>query len=361
MRLLSDTTNPFLRSDLSPGNVEFYATGPGRIRREEKAGHDEAGHDEAGHDEAGQGHEGDHEHDAIDYLSQEHLFAHVQDSYHIELPRFMNLNRAEKDAHGHEVPGIDIPNLTGYTKEDPMFGNSFVGRPTRFMFLELVTAVLLVVVFIWLARKIKGGQRPKGRIVNLLETFVVYVRDEMVRATMSDKDADRFLPFLLTLFFFILGLNLIGMIPFMGSATGSMAVTGVLAVLTFLVVVGSGIKKMGLVQFLKAQVPGMDLPPFLAVILIPAIWLIEMFGLFVKHFVLAVRLFANMFAGHLVLAIFLAFIGAVAGSSLTYLVTPLSLVASIALGLLELFVAFLQAYVFVFLASLFIGSAQHAH
>jgi F-type H+-transporting ATPase subunit a len=105
----------------------------------------------------------------------------------------------------------------------------------------------------------------------------------------------------------------------------------------------------------------MDLPAGLDKVLVPLMFVIEIFGYLVKHGVLAIRLFANMFAGHLVLAIFIAFIGVVSTSSLFYVVSPVAVIASIALSLLELFVAFLQAYVFTFLASLFIGSAQHAH
>jgi F-type H+-transporting ATPase subunit a len=129
-----------------------------------------------------------------------------------------------------------------------------------------------------------------------------------------------------------------------------------------LVVVGSGIKKMGAVGFLKAQVPHMDLPKPLAIFLIPMIWLIEMFGLLVKHFVLAIRLFANMFGGHLVLAAFLAFAGiGVAAGFFGWGISLGAIAFSILFSLLELLVAFLQAYIFTFLAALFIGSAQHAH
>ena len=96
-------------------------------------------------------------------------------------------------------------------------------------------------------------------------------------------------------------------------------------------------------------------------VLTGAIWCIEIFGLFVKHFVLAIRLFANMFAGHLVLAVFVAFIGVTWASALVFGVAPSVILASVALALLELFVAFLQAYVFVFLAALFIGTALHPH
>ena len=105
----------------------------------------------------------------------------------------------------------------------------------------------------------------------------------------------------------------------------------------------------------------MDLPPAMKVVLLPLMFVIEIFGLFVKHAVLAIRLFANMFAGHLVLAIFVGFLGVLAGTLLFYPLTPVVVLGTIAFSAMELFVAFLQAYVFTFLAALFIGSAQHAH
>ena len=113
---------------------------------------------------------------------------------------------------------------------------------------------------------------------------------------------------------------------------------------------------MGLVGFWKAQVPHMELNPVLAIFLVPMIWAIEVFGLFVKHAVLAVRLFANMFAGHMVLAVFVAFIG-VFGYYSSVLVGP----AILGISVLELMVAFIQAYVFTFLSALFIGAAVHPH
>lgn len=288
------------------------------------------------------------------YFDTNHLFEHVQDATFFEVPRFLGGQEVE----GHwELPRYSEKPILTLWEKYPLFN----GQITKFMVLELVGAVLLILIFCWLAKKIATGTRPAGRLWNFLEGFVVFIRDEIARPAIGKHDADRFLPFLLTLFFFILVLNLFGMIPFLGSATGALAVTAVFAVITFLVVVGSGMKKMGVVGFLKAQVPHMDLPPWMAVVLLPGIWLIEMFGLLVKHFVLCVRLFANMFAGHLVLAVFTGFIGVVWGSYLVWGVAPAVFLASIALSLLELFVAFLQAYVFTFLAALFIGSAQHAH
>ena len=144
-------------------------------------------------------------------------------------------------------------------------------------------------------------------------------------------------------------------------STVALAVTAVLAVVTFALVLYTGMKKMGIIGFIKAQVPHMDMKGPMGMALIVGIWAIDIFGLFVKHFVLAIRLFANMFAGHLVLAVFLGFIGVVWGTALAWGVAPAVVLASIALSLLELFVAFLQAYVFAFLAALFIGAAMHPH
>ena len=286
------------------------------------------------------------------YLDAGHLFDHVKDAYYIEVPQFMGAKWY-------------MPNLLGYTKETPMVGTPeqpiVVGRLTKFMVLELVAAILIAFVFIWLARKVRDGGKPQGRLWNFLEVFVVFIRDEIARPTIGKQDSRRFMGFLLTLFFFILTLNLFGMIPGLGSATGELPVTAVFALSTFAVVVGAGVKRLGVVGFLAAQAPHMDLPFALKIVLVPGIWLIEMLGLLIKHFVLAIRLFANMFAGHLVLAVFIAFIGATSQSILYYFVGPTVVAGSIAFSLLELFVAFLQAYVFTFLAALFIGSAIHPH
>ena len=340
-----------------------------RLVEDEKHDEEQDDHDHD-HDVKDGAHSGDHEgeghehgHAAKDpkdytlkdgqdvFLAPAHLFHHVQDSYEYELPWFIGGHKDEET--GELTSSMPVPPLTLLPKG--------YGKMSKFMFNELIVALICAGVFIWLAGKVRSGDRPKGRIWNFLETFVVFIRDEIAKPTIGEHDYKRFLPFLLTLFFFILGLNLLGMIPFVGSATGSIAVTAALALVTFLVVVGSGMQKMGAVGFLKAQVPHMELPGAMSAVLVPLMFVIEIFGFLVKHGVLAIRLFANMFAGHLVLAIFLAFIGVVSTSGLVYVVTPVAVLAAIALSLLELFVAFLQAYVFTFLASLFIGSAQHAH
>ena len=176
-----------------------------------------------------------------------------------------------------------------------------------------------------LAQAIKGGRLPRGRFRNMLEAMLLYFRDNVARPCIGHHDADRFVPFLWTIFFFVLGCNLFGMIPWMGSPTGSLAVTAALALITFLVVIGSGMKKLGPVGFWKAQVPHMDLPAADSrSSLVPMIFVIEVFGLLVKHGVLAVRLLANMMAGHVVLAVIMAFIAASAQSLLWWGVMPAS-------------------------------------
>ena len=147
----------------------------------------------------------------------------------------------------------------------------------------------------------------------------------------------------------------------MGSPTGAIACTGALALVSFSVVLGTGMKKFGFLGFWKSLIPHMDLPLVLAILLKPMILAIEVLGLLIKHTILAVRLLANMFAGHLVLAVILGFILHFAHSAAWYGVMPASVLGATALSMLELFVAFLQAYIFAFLSALFIGMAVHPH
>jgi F-type H+-transporting ATPase subunit a len=172
--------------------------------------------------------------------------------------------------------------------------------------------------------------------------------------------ADKYLPFVWSIFFYVLFCNLLGAIPFLGSPTANINVTAVLAVVTFLHVVYFGTLQSGVAGFWKSLVPHMDLPGPIAVLLLPMIWIIEAGGLLIKHGVLAIRLFANIMAGHTVLGVFLGFIALVDGA-LWGIVMPASILGQVGIGMLELFVAFLQAYVFALLASLFISAAVNPH
>jgi F-type H+-transporting ATPase subunit a len=187
--------------------------------------------------------------------------------------------------------------------------------------------------------------------------------DHAAAHALPAHDGDRFVPLLLTLFFFVLGCNLLGMLPWAGSPTASFSVTLALAGVTLLAVVVAGMAKFGFLGFFANQVPSMDLPLPLAILLKPMIFAIEMIGLCIKHLILAVRLLANMVAGHLVLLGIMGLISTAAAYStgMWATVTGISVVSCTLFSVLELFVAFLQAYIFTFLSALFIGAAVHQH
>jgi len=269
----------------------------------------------------------------------------------------------------------DPAELIGHVKDSDAFHLPFgweihVPQPfeaiglhlTKFMVVELVVALVMLAIFIPLGRKVASGHPPRGRFWNLLEVIIVFVRDQVARPAIGSHDADRFLPFLWTQFFFILFLNLCGLLPWIGSPTGALGVTGALALVALMVMLGAGIARFGPLGFWLGQVPHMDVPWVLAIFVKPMIFCIEVLGIVVKHLILAVRLFANMFAGHLVLAVIMGFIAATAHSLLLWIgVTTVSIAGATALNLLELMVACLQAYVFTFLSALFIGMAVHQH
>lgn len=234
---------------------------------------------------------------------------------------------------------------------------------SKFMILEVIVALLLFGAFSWLARRIGDGERPVGRLWNFLEVFVVYIRDQIAKPAIGEHDAARFTPLLLTMFFFILGCNLSGMIPWLGAPTGAFGTTFGMACVTFGTVLVFGVKKFGPFGFILNQIPSMELPLVLAVVIKPMLLAIELLGLCIKHAVLSIRLLANMVAGHIVLLALMALAFSVEGAaSSTWGYTAIiSIAASTLFSCLELFVAFLQAYVFTFLSALFIGAAIHHH
>lgn len=232
---------------------------------------------------------------------------------------------------------------------------------TRFMVTELIAAVLMLVVLIPVVRHIARNHVSRGWFMNMIETLLLFIRDRVARPAIGGHGADAFLPYLWTVFFFVLFNNLLGLIPGMASATGNVNVTGVLALLTLGTVLLAGMREMGVKGFWVGIVPHLDVPWWLEPPLWGLMFVIEVAGLLIRHVVLAVRLFANMFAGHIVLAVILGFILLAKDSVLFPAVAAASVFGLIALSLLELFVAFLQAYIFTFLSALFIGSAVHPH
>jgi F-type H+-transporting ATPase subunit a len=231
---------------------------------------------------------------------------------------------------------------------------------TQFMAMELIAAVLVAVVIIPLARHVARNPVSRGNFMNLFEALVLFIRDGIARPAIGGHGADRFLPFLWTMFFFVLFCNLLGMIPGGASPTGNINVTAVLALSTLSAVCYAGMRELGVVGFFVGIVPHLDVPPWIKPPLWVLMFFIELAGLLIRHTVLAVRLFANMFAGHVVLAVIMGFI-LMAGGWLFYFVMPACVAGVVMLSLLELFVAFLQSYIFVFLSALFIGSVLHPH
>jgi F-type H+-transporting ATPase subunit a len=182
---------------------------------------------------------------------------------------------------------------------------------------------------------------------NAMEAFIVYIRDEIVRPNMG-PDGDDYLPYFLTLFFFILLCNLIGLVPWGATATGNISVTATLALTTFALINFAGIRKHGVWHYIQSFIPH-GLPVWL----VPLMFVIEILGLFTKSFALCIRLFANMIAGHIVILALISLIFIFK----SVLIAPISVGAAIGVGLLEIFVAFLQAYIFTMLTALFVGAA----
>lgn len=286
------------------------------------------------------------------------------------IQEYLSLDRAKWDQH--KLDGYSKA-LSGKVFIPQVFGgqlrNAYESETgfciSRFMILELAVAVIILFAFRWLAGKVKDGAPPKGKLWNMLEGGVQFVRNQVVVPAMGDHDADRFLPLFLTLFFFILGCNLMGMIPFLGAPTAAFGATLALAGIVIVTSIAFGMKELGPVGFFANQAPHIDMPFGIGKVFSGLILLIEIVSFVIKHAILSVRLLANMVAGHLVLLAILGIaFGAHAATMQTgtwSMVALISILGTTILSFLELFVCFLQAFVFTFLAALFVGSSIHHH
>jgi F-type H+-transporting ATPase subunit a len=239
--------------------------------------------------------------------------------------------------------------------------NFYVGRYhidlsiTKHVINMWIAAGILLIVVALAARK--RALIPKGGY-NLLETFVMFVRDEISTKNIGHH-ADLYTPYLCTAFFFILFMNLTGLLPIpriggfpgISTATGNISVTMVLALFTFVLTQIAGMRAQGAIGYWAHLVPS-GVPKWLYPIMLP----VEILGLFTKPFALTVRLFANMVAGHIVIFFLIALTVLI-----SVYVVPVSIAFALGIFLLELFVALVQAYVFTMLSALFIGMTQHAH
>ncbi|WP_430971663.1 F0F1 ATP synthase subunit A [Sunxiuqinia rutila] len=273
-------------------------------------------------------------------------FKHGEETYH-------NFRLAH---HGENAGKIEELNSEG----------EYVGLPINLSLSKSITGAIISVFFmVWIfVAAAKSAQRNKGKaptgVLNVVEPIIVFVRDEIAKPAIGEHKFEKFMPYLLTLFFFILLNNLMGLIPifpFGANVTGNIAVTMVLALFTFAVTNLNGNK-----HYWK-EIFNPDVPWWLK-FPIPMMPIIELSGMFTKPFVLMVRLFANMMAGHMIVTVFLSLIfifgklmGTVAGLS----ISPVSIAFSLFIMMLDILVSFIQAYVFTLLSALYFGMAKAEH
>lgn len=294
------------------------------------AAHDKEAHDEHAHDE---NHEGEH---APHYVETKTT---IVDGEEVET------NYVYIDGHAHEIEVAS--SLTGMTS----FYDFSITKNVAGLFLA---ALIMILVFVSVARKAKAnaGKAPTG-IQNFMEPFFIFIRDEVTRPMIGEKHYERFQPYIMTVFFFILILNLLGLVPFWAAnVTGNIAATLVLALMTFLVTNLNGNRHYW--EHIL-WMPGIPAP--VKLILTP----VEFLGLFIKPFSLMIRLFANITAGHIIILSLVGLIfvfgkagenvgGAAAGAAIATLFT-------IFMNGIELIVAFIQSFIFAILSASYIGAA----
>jgi F-type H+-transporting ATPase subunit a len=274
---------------------------------------------------------------------------------------------AHEEEHGFDIlhhiqdaREIELP--FGAAIHLPPEGSWMVGpldmTPTKHVVFLWLTAAIVLLLFLTAARRAKStqGESPRGGH-NVMEALVLFFRDKVVMPNIG-HGGEKFAPFVITLFFFILIANLLGLVPWGASATGNVSVTAALALMTLVVVEVAGMRALGpkgyigTIVYIPHGLPK-ALVPIMALIMTP----VELLGKLTKPFALAIRLFANMTAGHVLLLAIISLIF-LFGS---YAIAVGPVVMAIALTFLELFVAFLQAYIFALLTSVFIGLIRHAH
>lgn len=270
---------------------------------------------------------------------------------------------------------------------------------TPVLTMHMLTLVIAAGLFFWLMNMVAnamqtgpesdGNERfiTKGRFPQMIDAMICWLRDDIIQPILGEKTARRYLPYLLTVFFFIWFNNMLGLIPLLdiqhligavgwgddhfaiigGTATGNLAVTAALAVIAGCVIVIHALRDLGPKEFFYHLCGGLlPAPPLQAIAMSPIILLVllvEILGMFIKPAALAVRLFANMLAGHTLLATLLLFSYMAAQTGMGLLgvggVALISGIGAVAIYFLEIFVGTLQAFIFMFLTTVFISLFSH--
>lgn len=251
-----------------------------------------------------------------------------------------------------------VPELQASLSPQIVIGDSSFGM-TTFILWMIICWILTCVVVMVVARKLTLV--PKNKFINTVEYGYQFVRNDMAEGIIG-HDFKRHVPFLATMFFFILISNFVGLIPGCKTPTGTISVTWALATISFIYFNFWGVKAHGGIGYLKTFAPS-GLP----VVMVPIIWVLELFSCVIRWLTLAVRLYGNMFAGHMVLGIF----ALASGVFLTFGIQQFDLVSGVLtipwflllifMYALETLVAFLQAYVFTVLSSVYVQLATSAH
>jgi len=272
------------------------------------------------------------EHGAAAFDPATSILGHVLDHGTIEIPftsieiPLPQITTPAFDLGGIHVPPIDL-------------------SITKHFVMMWIVSILLMGIFISMARKVKDPV-PHG-MRNAMETLILFIRDEVARRAIPEG-ADRFVPYLLTTFFFILFCNLLGLVPGMATATGNVSVTAGLALFAFFMIQWSGIREYGFFGHMKNQMPNIPIA------LYPLFIVIEFLSNLIRPFVLCIRLFANMMGGHVVILAFISLI-----FILGLFAAPIAVFFALFVHFLELLVAFLQAYIFTMLTAQFISMSVH--
>lgn len=269
--------------------------------------------------------------------------------------------------HTGDSKVVELPfGLGEWHLPGPWYIGNLDVSPTKHV-VFMILAAFLVFVTLWyggrqVAKRHREGRGPRG-LGAAVEALVLFVRNDIAVANIG-HGGEKFSPYILTLFFFILYCNLLGLLPWGAAATGNLAVTAALALTAFVTIEVSGFLALGPKGYLKTIVmvpPGMT--GFGAVIMAAIMTPVELVGKVVKPFALTLRLFANMTAGHFVILVLLGliFVFGAAPPPIRYGVAIGAVALTLFMMMLELLVAFLQAYIFALLTSVFIGLMRHEH
>lgn len=284
------------------------------------------------------------------------LYSHLMPA-RLVAPEGAHGEPASHETHGerpHYLVSITLPGAPRIFDMDLDEHNGTQLVATNLQIFQIAAALLVIICLSGVASHVRNG---RGDWLSRHFTgFAMWIRDEMVYPAMGRETGRKFLPFFLTLFFFVVFMNLLGMVPGGATATATIWVTAALATITFLSMIISGMVAQGPIAFWKHLVPHVPL------VLWPLMFVVEVVGLCVKPFALTIRLFANMTGGHMVVLSFMALIFFFAGnqhSAMGWAASPVAVAFAVFIMIIESFVALLQAYIFTQLSILFVSASIH--